>query len=89
MLQKKKKDTHALFALLMGVWNKMRKFTQQNFTIWTQQFTREGGSEEGERMWGEGRVGEMLGEKGRVELVGGEKGCEGNSRRGGEGMLAG
>ena len=59
MLQKKKKDTHALFALLMGVWNKMRKFTQQNFTIWTQQFTREGGSEEGERMWGEGRVGEM------------------------------
>lgn len=37
----------------------------------------------GERRW------EMLGEKGRVELVGGEKGCEGNSRRGGEGMLAG
>lgn len=31
----------------------------------------------------------MLGEKGRVELVGGEKACEGNSRRGGEGMLAG
>lgn len=39
--------------------------------------------ERGDRRW------EILGEKGRVELVGGEKGCEGNSRRGGEGMLAG
>ena len=56
MLQKKKKDTHALFALLMGVRNKMRKFTQQNYTIWTQQFTREGGSEEEERGC-EGRAG--------------------------------
>lgn len=42
-----------------------------------------GGQGRGDGRW------EMLGEKGRVELVGGKKGCEGNSRRGGKGMLAG
>lgn len=70
----------------------MRKFTQQNYTIWTQQFTREGGGVKKKREdvrggqgRGDGRCWERreglswLGEKRDVRQIAGE---------GGEGMLA-
>ena len=67
----------------------MRKFTQQNYTIWTQQFTREGGGVKKKREdvrggqgRGDGRCWERreglswLGEKRDVREIAGEGGRE-------------
>ena len=95
MLQKKKKRHACTFCVTYGCLKQNAKVhAAKLYNLDSTIYTRGGGvkkkredvrggqgrgerEERGDRRW------EILGEKGRVELVGGEKGCKGNSRRGG------